>query len=270
MAFRFITPPADIISSSEDPPALSIRRQAVGSTSESFVRSYTHSATPAIWSHHSGTLYRQDIQLRKTHYNFWDIEVPYAKRKNETGQWTWDFDTTGGSVHITNSKATISKWAAEGVDQADIPEHKGAIGVEGEEVKGTDITIPVMRFNVQYKHPLGAVTIPFAKMIHNLTGKVNSGPMLGFAAGEVLFLGGRGSDGSDAEATVNYSFAMSPNTDSLTIGEIAEIVKKGWEVAWVAYKDDVDAGRAVKRPQFVYVEKVYDTTDLAAALGFGA
>ena len=49
--------------------------------------------------------------------------------------------------------------------------------------------------------------------------------------------------------------------------------KKGWEVVWIKYTDDTEAvggaAKPVRVPQYVYVERVYDTVALSTALGFG-
>ncbi len=232
-------------------------------------RAVAHANIPAFFDTDFGRLYLQDLRTRKVAYDEFECEGQYAPREFTTGSWTWDFDTTGGTVHITNSKETVRSFAATGVSESTIPDHENAIDVQGEEVRGVDVTIPAMRMNVNFKHDKGVVTLDWARLIHDITGMVNSAPMLGFEPGEVLFLGGRGADGSEAEATVSYNFAMSANLSNYSIGSIAGITKEGWNVAWVAYKDNVDQDRLVKQPEFLYVERVYDTIDLAAVLGFG-
>ena len=152
---------------------------------------------------------------------------------------------------------------------------RGAIGVDDKgQVKGADIIIPALKLNVTYRHPLGVVSIPYAKFLAGITGTVNSDDFLTFAPGEVLFLGARGADGSLAEASVTYQFAMSKNITGQSIGDITDVAKKGWEVVWISYKDDTDTvgstAKPVRVPQYAYVERVYDTTAMAISLGFGA
>jgi hypothetical protein len=266
MAFRFFKLP-DHIESNGNPPTLTQKWKAIGSNKESFVHAYALSATPAIVATIYGTLNRQDIQVKQVAYNHFTVTVPYGARKNQTGEWTWDFDTTGGTVHITNAKAEVGRFP----DTA--PDQKGAIAVDGDEVKGVDIVIPAMKINVSYKHPLGQITLAQAKFLASITGTVNSSPFLTFAPGEVLFLGARGSDGSTAEASVNYQFAMSANVTGLTLGDIADISKKGHEQAWIRYEDKVQSvggsSRPVRVPKYVYVDRVYEEVDHATALGFG-
>lgn len=263
-----IFPVPDGISTTANPPTETHRLKIDGVFNKDTATAYALSATPNIVSTIYGILYREDVRVTRAAYNQWNVEVPYGQRKNATGEWTWDFDTTGGSVHITQAKAEVGRYPA-----STAPNQLGAIAVDGDEVKGVEIVVPAMKINVQYKHPLGAITLAQAKFLSNITGRTNSDYFLTFAPGEVLFLGARGSDGSEADATINYQFAMAPNSYGLTIGSIAGVAKKAWEVAWIRYHDTIttqggeDHGTRV--PKFVYVDRVYDEIAMAAALGFG-
>ena len=233
-------------------------------TAEATIIAGTPAVTATIW----GTLYRQDIQVTHTGHRQYHCDVPYAVRKHVTGDYTWDFDTTGGTIHITQGEE-VGRYPA-----ATAPDQKGVIGVEDDRVVGTEKVIPAMKINISFRHPSGVITIPKAKFVSNITGTVNSTPFLTFAPGEVLFLGGRGRDGSATEATVDYSFAMSANITGLSIGDIAGIEHKGWNTSWIRYKDSVIGANAdkvgTKVPQHVYVNRIYEEIDLAGALGFGA
>jgi hypothetical protein len=267
MTIQWITPPNGI-ETAANPPSESYTFKLTGTDSRNIVNSYAMGATPAFVITNYGVLYRQDIQATRTHYNHWTIRVPYGPAKNETGEWTWDFDTTGGTVHLTQAKEEIARYPT-----ATAPNQLGAIAVDGDEVKGVEIVIPAMKINVNYKHPLGVLTLARAKFLNNITGTVNSDSFLTFAPGEVLFLGARGSDGTSAEATVSYSFAMAANATGLTIGSIAGVAKKGHEVAWIRYEDTITVAdskdQPTRVPKFVYVDRVYETVAMASALGFG-
>ena len=63
---------------------------------------------------------------------------------------------------------------------------------------------------------------------------------------------------------------MSSNVTGLSIGDVASIAKKGWEYALIRYEDKVESNKPVRVPKHVYVNRVYDTCDLATALGFGS
>lgn len=225
------------------------------------------SATPAVVALVNGNiLYRGEISVVPEGWDVWTVTIPYAAKGDSptpTGQWTFNFDTTGGSFHIKASKETVNSYGSSP------PDYKQLIGVNGDDVEGADIVIPALKINVTYSHPQGVVTITHAKNLARLTGKVNSTTFLTFDAGEVLFLGANGSDGTNAPAELGYQFACSENLQNKVVGAITGIAKDGWDLAWIKWKDDVDNDLPIKVPQFVYVERVYDRTNLAAALGFG-
>lgn len=258
----------DGISSTGEPPTETHRLKIDGTADKNTAISYAIANTPALRSTLYGTLYREDVRVTRSAYNQWMVEVPYGVRKNATGEWTWDFDTTGGTVHITQAKAELRRYPT-----ATAPNQLGAIAVDGDEVKGVEIVVPAMKINVQFKHPLGVVTLAKAKFLSNITGRTNSDTFLSFAPGEVLFLGARGSDGSEAEASVSYQFAMAANVTGQTIGSVAGVAKRAWEVAWIRYQDTVTSGGGTNQPtrvpKYVYVDRVYDEIAMASALGFG-
>lgn len=252
-----------------NPPSYTAVYTAAGSNDSAYVRAYALAATPAIVALLDvGTLYRQDLAVDPAGFEQWKVTVPYGKNEQAAGSYRLTFDTTGGTVHVASSKETIGKYPA-----ATAPDYKQLIGVNKDDVEGADIVIPALKVSVHFNHPAAIITIARIKYLADITGLVNSATFLTFAAGEVLFLGASGSEGTDAETEVTYQFAMSANAASLTIGDVANIVKKGHELAWIKYKDAVDTVGSddlpVKQPEFVYVERVYGTVDLALALGFG-
>jgi hypothetical protein len=245
------------------PPTETRYYRAAGITDESYIRAAAPSLTPAMVIVPTGILYRQDISLEPGGFALYYLTVPYATRKNEVGDWSWDFDTTGGSIHIKVSKQTVARFPAGSKD------HKQLIGVNGDDVAGTDIVIPAMKINATFKHPLGVVTIPFAKTVRRNTGKVNSDTFLHHAPGEVLSLGGRGADGSTAEAEVTYSFGCEENLQDEVVGTITDVRKDGWDVSWIAWKDNDADDKPGKEPLSVNIERVYKRIAMATAFGFG-
>lgn len=267
MVIQLITVP-DGIDTTAVPPSETHRYRVIGTDDKNVVNAFVIAGTPSLVTTNYGILYRSDLQVSRAAYNQWDIEIPYEPNVTEVGDWTWDFDTTGGQVHITQAKQEIARYPS-----ATAPNQLGAIAVDGNEVKGVEIVVPAMKINVQYRHPQGILTLARAKYLSNITGMVNSDTFLTFAPGEVLFLGSRGSDGTTAEATISYSFAMAANATGLTIGNIAGVAKKAWEVAWVRYHDTITTVGSTDNPtrvaKYVYVDRVYDTIPMATALGFG-
>lgn len=235
---------------------------AAGSSSDLFVRSYAVGATPALINTPNGTLYRQDVRLEPTASHIFRITVPYAEKKNETGSLNWRFSTTGGTVRVRASKQTVKRYPENAFD------FKNLIGVNGKDVEGTEIVVPAMKISVNYKHPLGVITLPYARHLFNITGTTNQTAMLGFPRGEVLFFGSDGADGTDAEATVSYEFVISQNA-KLTIGDITNIEKLGHQYLWLTWESNVAGDAVGQKPKAIYIERVYNEIDMAVALGFG-
>jgi hypothetical protein len=265
--FRF-TESRDSRKLTTSPPTFTAIYTASGSTDESYVQAYAIAATPSIVATINGTLYRQDVSVDPVGYADWKITVPYATAQSTSGSYRITFDTTGGTIHISASKETVGKYPA-----GTAPDYKQLIAVNMDDVAGTDIVIPALKMSVHFTHPAAIITVARIKYLASITGMVNSTPFFGFPAGEVLFLGASGSEGTDAETEVTYQFAMSSNATGLVIGAVTGIEKDGHELAWIKYKDAVDTPSStalpVKQPEFVYIERVYETVDLALGLGFG-
>lgn len=208
----------------------------------------------------------------------WKGEARYASLSAdfggppETGTSVFAFDTGGGAQHITQSKETVIAHASPG-SSGGAPDFGGAIGVTSDSVEGVDIVVPVYQFAETHYLPDAQVTPAFRGALFALTGRVNNAPFKGFNAGEVLFLGASGSKrgtGAGSDWEIAFRFAASPNAANITVGDIVNISKKGWEYLWVRYGDDLDAtaDALVKRPVAAYVERVYDEGDFSQ-LGIG-
>jgi len=227
------------------------------------------SATP-IW--YDG-LVRQNLSIEPLGPGMWDGKVRYGRmeKQPETGESTYQFDTGGGTQHITQSIETIGAYSADD----DPPDFGGAIGVTHDNVEGVDITIPVYQFSETHYLPAAVVTNAYKGLLFYLTGKVNSAPFRGCAAGECLFLGASGSrrqqgqNPNDGDWEITFKFAASPNAVNLQIGDITVASKKGWEYLWVRYEDAEDANVLVKKPTAAYVEKVYEDGNFSS-LGLGS
>lgn len=191
----------------------------------------------------------------------WIGKANYSFQQNQTdGVSSFQFDTGGGTQHITQSIASIASYAPSGKTA---PDFKGAIGVEENNVAGVDITVPTYNWSVTLYKADSAVDSTYKALLYNCTGKVNNGTWNGYAAGEVLFLGASGSRQGQGNWEITQKFAASPNITNKTIGDITGIAKKGWEYLWVRYQDtdDTTAKARVKRPLAVYIEQVYESAD---------
>jgi hypothetical protein len=198
----------------------------------------------------------------------WIATVRYGVRQPaEVGESSFSFDTGGGTQHITQSLSTVQRYAPPGKTA---PDFKGAVGVTHDNVEGVDITVPVYAFSETHYLADSVVTAAYKAMLFSLTGKTNLAAFKGFAAGEVLFLGASGSKRGADDWEIGFRFAASPNRTNITVGEIVNINKKGWEYMWVRYADAEDsaAKAIVKKPVAVYIEKVYEEGNLTG-LGIG-
>ena len=254
---------------------------ASGSDDDLAIKSAVENFAPETYD----GLPRQSVQIEPISEEYWDASVRYAEATSTSsggssnpdpgsGEYTYSFDTMGGTQHITQSLDTVGSYADSSIPSA--PDFHGAIGVSNTngnaEVQGVDITVPIYNFSETHYLTVEQVTPEYKGTLFQLTGKVNNATFRGLAAGECLFLGASGTlhgTETDTETTgdweITYRFAASPNKTGITIGNISGIAKKGWEYLWVRYADveDMDAMAMVKRPIAAYVEQVYEDADFS-------
>ncbi len=206
------------------------------------------------------------IDTENPDFCIWTGTANYAPRPDppQTGDSVFNFDTGGGTQHVTQSLQTVSRHPAQA------PDFQGAIGVTHDNVEGVDITVPVYNFSETHYVAAHLVTSAFKTRLFALTGKVNGASFKGLAAGECLFLGASGSRRGEDDWEITFRFAGSPNRSGLAVGQIGGIAKKGWEYLWVRYADAEDAAShsLVKAPLAAYVEKVYEEGNFSD-LGIG-
>jgi hypothetical protein len=229
--------------------------------------------TPDYVIHPTGEkLWRGQIACSPIHDSHYEVIVRYERITQDqiapaTGGSTFSFETGGGTSHITNSLETIAAYAPPGLTA---PDFKGAIGVTDDAVEGADITTPVYQFAETHYIADASVTDQYKGSLFALTGRTNDDAWRGFAAGEVLFLGATGTRRTADDWEITFRFAASPNVTGMTIGEITNITKGGWEYLWIRYQSTIDgtANAVVKRPRAVYIERVYYSGDFSG-LGIG-
>ena len=263
MVFRFKERPTSR-QSTGNPPTYNLDYVAAGSSDDYFVRAYALQATPFLVNTIHGTVYRQDLAIDWQGPDIAYIRVPYTERKQENGTFRLSFDTTGGTLLMKCAKEHIATYPPSGTYN-----HGGAINVHGDEVEGTEVIGPALKITVHFAHPAGIITLPQIKFLARITGRTNSDNFLTFAPGEALFLGATGSEGSDAPTEIAYQFAMSENLNSAIIAGINVAQKKGWDIVWFEFEKEVREGKRVKLPQYIHVDRVYESVPLALALGFG-
>jgi hypothetical protein len=233
-----------------------------GTEDDAAVRTLVEATIPGFYA----GLTFQTYHINHEGGGVWEVTVRYGKKEpKETGESSFSFDTGGVTAHITQSLSTVNKYAPSGT----APDCQGAIGVTGDSVEGTDVTVPVYNFTETHYLPDAAVTGAYKLALFQLTGRVNNGVFKGFAAGEVLFLGASGAKRGTEDWEITYRFAASPNVTGLAVGPITGIAKLGWDYLWVRYADAEDENVLVKQPIAAYVERVYELGNFAA-LGIGA
>lgn len=252
-----------------DRPRITVPYAVFGAVDEADVRTALLAQTPVTLA----GLTRLAISLdERVNGDTWKTTVEYGvpdPSQQAAPEPIFAFDTGGGSQHITQSIATVQRYGPKASTELG-----GAIGFDGENVAGVDITVPVYQFSETHYLAPAAVTQGFKLTLMALTGTVNNSPFRGFAAGEVLFLGASGTrrgTGVDDKWEIAYSFAASPNRTGLSVGSISGIQKRGWDYLWVQYGEDVDATAKVliKKPIAVYIEQVYPFTNFGG-LGIGS
>jgi hypothetical protein len=156
------------------------------------------------------------------------------RQPKRIGEATFSFDGTGGTTTITQAYAQTKYGTAA-------PEHGNAINVVDGLAEGVEISVPALAFNIQQKFDGSTITLPWLRSIVLATGCVNQDTFLGFAPGEVLFMGPTGSqpfaffsDGQVqfAEREMEFRFAVSPNLTGLTIDGISVPEKPGHDYLW--------------------------------------
>ena len=221
-----------------------------------------------------GDLNRKEIEIEeRVNATTWRVIARFKKPSytwpgGTTPDSRFAFDTGGGTQHITQSIDTVSRYGPKASTKLG-----GAIGYDGKNVQGVDITVPVFNFSETHYFTDDDITQAYRLTLFSLTGKYNNAAFRGFSSGEVLFLGASGSrqgDDSNDLWEVTFRFASSPNRTGLTMGDITGIDKLGWHYLWVQYADEADDEKKqiVKKPVAVYIEKVYYNANFSA-LGIG-
>lgn len=183
----------------------------------------------------------------------WEAIVDYnAEQDNgETNSEFLEFDTTGGTQHITHSRQTIQRYGRN-------VNYQNGIGVTDTDIEGVDIVVPVFSFTKRRIIPTSWMSDAYITTLYTMTGKTNNSTFWIFEAGELLFMGAQGGKKGYEQWEVSFKFAASPNVTGLSVGDISGIAKKGWEYLWVRYKESEDNGRLVKTPETVIIERVYN------------
>jgi hypothetical protein len=241
-----------------------IKYVILGTDSDSDALTSLESTAPETWSIDSFDVPLQHCEVDQVHETIWIGTAFYSfhSQQSSESESIFQFDTGGGSQHITQAINHINSYAPSGLTA---PDFKGAVGVAEKTVEGVDIIIPVYNFSEVHYLSNTTVNDAYKATLFSLTGKVNSATYKGYLAGELLFKGASGSKKGRSDWEMTFNFAASPNKTDIVVGDISGIAKKGWEYLWVQYEDDEDttAHALVKRPKAVFIEQVYDYANLS-------
>lgn len=193
-----------------------------------------------------GFLPYNSIQIHENHYALnYEITVDYAPfgetgQESGAGAYQISVDTSGGTVHVTSGKCIAIYPAANG--PADLVGEPAAIGERGDTVEGVDLPIAEPKINVMFRHPTAFLTRNYVRAIGKLVGFPNSDTFLGYAAGEVVYLGGLLTE-TNTESSASYSFAISYNRTNFEVAGITITDKKGWDILDPIFKKDPKNGK---------------------------
>jgi hypothetical protein len=215
-----------------------------------------------------GLLYWNSIQLHENFYaQNYDITVVYGPRNRASGTYQITVDQAVGNVHVTAGRRIA------GYGEADNEVDNEGVIFDGKEVTGADIPVAEDRITVSYRHPQAWLNHAYIRAVGRLRGYPNSDAFLGYAAGEVVYMGGNFTE-TNTEASAQYTFAISPNVTNLEVGGITITEKKGWDLISPVYEPEAaanDAGKTHSLRVLKYIEiiRLREWTAYASVFGWG-
>ena len=223
-------------------------------------------------------LWRKRVKATGVGVTEWLIEVNYG---TQTGTPLGDeskvdpgpnlgpafsFDTTGQTIHVTQSLATISKSARVGGDTLGDAannftlDNNRAIGVTQDRVEGCEKYAPQFQWTIENSRL--NCTGDYLTTLAALTGTTNRQQFGGFPAGSTLFMGATGRFTFDERWRVTYKFASLPNQTNIRVSDkIVVPAKAGWEYLWIGYTPERIGTRIFQTPDAAYVEKIYQSAE---------
>ncbi|MGE3806553.1 MAG: hypothetical protein AB7K24_17950 [Gemmataceae bacterium] len=251
---------------SEDNPVVDLRYVVTETEDDAVVRSLVEATIPAFYNSKPFQSYR----IVHLGGGVWEVEVRYGKKEpKQPGDWSFHFDTSGGSAKIFQSLNTTA-YVAPGDDEIDF---QGAIGVTDDggtrKVEGVEITVPQFSFTATrtLSNPINPA---YLNALEQKTGKVNSDTVIllvddvsyTFLPGELKFENATGGKKSSEDWEITIKCSAARNRTGIQFGDITGVAKKGWEYIWVYYEDAEDTNTLVKKPRQVMVEQVIEETTL--------
>jgi hypothetical protein len=197
---------------------------------------------------------------------------PGTVNKREPGEESLQFDTTGGTMTVTQAIRHVASYTL----YSRATDHNGAINVKKDgTVNGVEIGMGNFRWTETRIVPAAQFTAEYRRAVGGIAWHVNAGSFRGHIPGEVLFKGMTATQRITAEGPQDvecqFSFEYQPSKYNFRIGLITVPEKIGWQYLWVEYEESWDAlaGRKTSKPSQVNIDEVYWTADFAV-LGIGS
>ena len=161
--------------------------------------------------------------------------VCFDKKEPEAGDFSWSFDTTGGTRHVTHGIAHIQSYVPDGKTAVD---HKGTIGGQRERGhRGRGCAQQELQVDRTPQLLLAGFGWTYAGIVDDLTGTVNNALFRCKAIGTVLFAGtGDPLDQGLADPRPDVSLRVPSDWRRASVGDITGISKVGWQYLWVEYR----------------------------------
>lgn len=220
-----------------------------------------------------GALLRiETLDGHETAPEVWDVDVNYSLWALNENDWSYSFDFTGGTQHITSAKEHIADIVDAGEAEGNY-QHGGLINVDKDgNVHGLDMVIPVAKFHIQFAMPAILVTDAYKRTLLQLIGKTNNALYKGALKGELLLTGVQGklSKRNPEVFDISYQWAFEQDAPEFTIGTLPTTHKEGWHYVWTETEQITSpaGGRLTSKLRAYHVERIYDYADFSL-LGLG-
>jgi hypothetical protein len=171
-----------------------------------------------------------------------------------------------------------------------VPDFRGAIGVEVDQVRGADVPKASLSWSEVWHFPAWLLTQkrpplkklgqpdpggnrevyeieqpPLLEIFEKVANKTNSKPFRGFEEGEVFMGTPRSSQIQDGQsmATVTIPFSVSRTKRNFWVGDILVPIQGGWDILDVHYETASESTQITKKAKIVYVCKVIPPADFS-------
>ena len=221
---------------------------------------------------------KTNIQVRQVLPFIYRVEITYSTidlaaasltAVSATAERSFAYGT--GTERVLYSRETLNSYPGTATT------YNNAIGVEGEgqnqTIGGAQSVFPVGRRSMSYVIPQASLTTTYEETIEDLVGKTNDDTFLGRAAGEVLFLGARGSTAlltstartAKVNARITFDFEVRKTiAQPVTIAGVSVTDDiPPFSYVWVRYIKKKGANGIVQEAEGVHVERLYDEGDFS-------